>query len=37
MSNLIYLKINGQNQGLISAGCGGRDSIGIKEQNGHED
>ncbi|MGV7961956.1 Hcp family type VI secretion system effector [Photorhabdus tasmaniensis] len=37
MSNLIYLTVKGQNQGLISAGCGRRDSIGIKAQNGHED
>lgn len=28
MANLIYLKLTGKNQGLISAGCSTRDSIG---------
>ncbi len=36
MSNLIYLSITGQKQGLISSGCSSLDSIGNKYQSGHE-
>ncbi|PHM44923.1 hypothetical protein Xmau_01638 [Xenorhabdus mauleonii] len=36
MSSLIYLTINGENQGFISAGCGEKNSIGNKSQKGHE-
>lgn len=37
MSNLVYLSINGQNQGNISAGCLSLDSIGNKAQIAHLD
>ncbi|OCA55521.1 Hcp family type VI secretion system effector [Photorhabdus namnaonensis] len=37
MSHIIYLSLNGKNQGLISAGCSTLDSIGNRYQNGHED
>ncbi|EFO0323496.1 Hcp family type VI secretion system effector [Escherichia albertii] len=37
MANLIYLTLNGQNQGLISAGCSSLDSIGNKAQLVHLD
>nr|ELR5113451.1 Hcp family type VI secretion system effector [Providencia stuartii] len=37
MANLIYLKLTGKNQGLISAGCSTRDSIGNKYQESHKD
>ncbi|MEM0671729.1 Hcp family type VI secretion system effector [Dickeya oryzae] len=36
MANIIYLKIEGKNQGLISSGCGSYDSMGNKWQQGHE-
>ncbi len=37
MANLIYLKLTGIKQGLISAGCSSADSIGNKCQLAHED
>ncbi|PXB01878.1 Hcp family type VI secretion system effector [Pectobacterium carotovorum] len=37
MASIIYLKINGERQGLISAGASSVDSIGNKYQSGHED
>lgn len=37
MANLIYLTLNGQNRGLISAGCSSLDSIGNKAQLVHLD
>jgi len=37
MSNIIYAKITGKKQGLISAGCSSFDSIGNRYQKGHED
>ncbi|ADM97135.1 MULTISPECIES: Hcp family type VI secretion system effector [Dickeya] len=37
MANLIYLKLTGEKQGLISAGCSTADSIGNKYQSAHED
>ncbi|WP_312948300.1 Hcp family type VI secretion system effector [Superficieibacter sp.] len=37
MANLIYLTLNGQIQGLISAGCSSLDSIGNKAQLAHFD
>lgn len=37
MGNLIYLIIEGKQQGLISRGCGTIDSIGNKCQEGKED
>ena len=37
MSNIIYLKLTGAEQGLISRGASNIDSIGNKYQNGHED
>ncbi|RAT11775.1 MULTISPECIES: Hcp family type VI secretion system effector [Lonsdalea] len=37
MANLIYLKLTGVKQGLISAGCSSADSIGNKYQALHED
>lgn len=37
MANIIYLKLQGNKQGLISRGCLTMDSIGNKFQNGHED
>lgn len=37
MGNLIYLTIEGKQQGLISRGCGTVDSIGNKCQEGKED
>ncbi|TKY84150.1 Hcp family type VI secretion system effector [Pectobacterium polonicum] len=37
MANLIYLKLTGIKQGLISAGCSSADSIGNKYQASHED
>ncbi len=37
MANLIYLTLNGQTQGLISAGCSSLDSIGNKAQIAHLD
>jgi len=36
MSNIVYLKITGQQQGDISDGCGTTESIGNRWQNGHE-
>ncbi len=36
MSNLIYLSVTGEKQGLISAGCSSLDSIGNKYQSAHE-
>lgn len=37
MSNVIYLSIEGEKQGLISKGCGTIDSIGNRFQQGKED
>ncbi|HGY1114749.1 Hcp family type VI secretion system effector [Providencia rettgeri] len=37
MSNIIYLKLTGERQGLISRGCGTEDSIGNKFQLNHQD
>lgn len=37
MSNLIYLTLKGEKQGLISAGCSSFDSIGNKYQSSHKD
>lgn len=37
MAHAIYLKLTGEKQGLISAGCSSIDSIGNKSQSGHED
>ncbi len=37
MANLIYLTLNGEKQGLISAGCCSLDSIGNKAQLQHLD
>ncbi|HAB6166476.1 TPA_asm: type VI secretion system tube protein Hcp, partial [Salmonella enterica subsp. enterica serovar Dublin] len=37
MANLIYLTLNGEKQGLISAGCCSLDSIGNKAQLLHLD
>lgn len=37
MANLTYLTLNGQMQGLISAGCSSQDSIGNKAQTAHND
>ncbi|MBW7983769.1 Hcp family type VI secretion system effector [Enterobacillus tribolii] len=37
MANLIYMKIEGKKQGLISAGCGTFDSIGNRYQKAHSD
>jgi len=37
MANLIYLTLNGQNQGLISAGCLSLASVGNKAQTVHLD
>lgn len=37
MANLIYLTLNGEMQGLISAGCSSLDSIGNKAQLTHCD
>ena len=37
MANLIYLKMTGEIQGLISAGCSSVDSIGNKAQPTHYD
>lgn len=34
MASIIYLKINGERQGLISAGASSVDSIGNKYQSG---
>ncbi|WP_272536350.1 hypothetical protein [Providencia sp. PROV182] len=36
MSNIIYLKLTGERQGLISRGCGTEDSIGNKGFYHHE-
>lgn len=36
MSDIIYLKMRGERQGDISAGCGTEDSIGNRFQLGHE-
>lgn len=36
MSNIIYLKLEGSKQGLISSGCSTADSIGNKYQKGRE-
>lgn len=35
MANTIWLTLNGQSQGLISAGCASVDSIGNKAQSAH--
>jgi type VI secretion system Hcp family effector len=37
MSNLIYLTLEGDIQGQISAGCGSQSSVGNRYQQGHED
>ncbi|RJT29838.1 type VI secretion system tube protein TssD, partial [Rahnella woolbedingensis] len=37
MANLIYVKIIGQKQGLISAGCSTYDSVGNRFQRAHRD
>ncbi|CDL80439.1 Hcp family type VI secretion system effector [Xenorhabdus cabanillasii] len=37
MANIIYLKLQGNKQGLISSGCSTMESIGNKFQKGHED
>ncbi|WP_336432944.1 type VI secretion system tube protein TssD [Providencia stuartii] len=37
MSEMIYLTLKGNKQGLISADCSSYDSIGNKYQEGHED
>lgn len=37
MANLIYLTLNGDNQGLISSGCSSQPSIGNKAQTAHID
>ncbi|TDS98221.1 type VI secretion system Hcp family effector [Rahnella sp. BIGb0236] len=36
MSDIIYLKMTGEQQGKISGGCGTRDSVGNRYQAGHE-
>lgn len=36
MANMIYLSVNGNQQGTISQGCCSLDSIGNKYQLGHE-
>lgn len=37
MSDIIYLTLKGNKQGLISAGCSSYDSIGNKYQENHKD
>ncbi|PHM27976.1 Major exported protein (fragment) [Xenorhabdus innexi] len=37
MANIIYMTINGKNQGLILAGCSTHDSIGNKYQEAYKD
>lgn len=37
MSDIIYLRITGERQGNISAGCGTEASVGNRWQRGHED
>jgi type VI secretion system effector, Hcp1 family len=37
MSDIIYLRIVGEQQGVISEGCGSEKSVGNRFQNGHED
>lgn len=37
MSNIIYLTLEGDVQGKISAGCGSQNSVGNRYQLGHED
>lgn len=37
MSDIIYLKMRGESQGDISAGCGTKESAGNRYQTGHED
>ncbi len=37
MANLIYLTLQGKQQGLISRGCGTLDSIGNRYQSGKQD
>lgn len=36
MGNLIYLTLEGKNQGLISSSCGTKESIGNKYQLGRK-
>lgn len=36
MADIIYLTLNGNKQGLISAGCSSYDSIGNRYQNNHK-
>lgn len=37
MSDIIYLRIVGEQQGLISENCGSEQSVGNRFQKGHED
>ncbi|HBB7607766.1 TPA: type VI secretion system tube protein Hcp, partial [Escherichia coli] len=37
MGDIIYLRITGEQQGDISAGCGTQVSVGNRYQQGHED
>ncbi|WP_264822160.1 type VI secretion system tube protein TssD, partial [Escherichia fergusonii] len=37
MGDIIYLRITGEQQGDISAGCGTQASVGNRYQQGHED
>lgn len=37
MSDIIYLRIVGEQQGVISEGCGSEQSVGNRFQKGHED
>lgn len=37
MANIIYMTVDGEKQGMISAKCSTADSIGNKYQLGHED
>lgn len=37
MANLIYITLQGKQQGLISRGCGTLDSIGNRYQTGKQD
>lgn len=37
MADIIYLTLNGNKQGLISAGCSTYDSIGNRYQQNHTD
>jgi type VI secretion system Hcp family effector len=37
MSDIVYLKVSGEQQGAISDGCGTSASVGNRRQVGHED